>query len=519
MARGLIPQATVWAARRELAKRSFAHFIRSIDIPGAPTNPDDEDCEDFHFFSVREFTAHHALLIEKLQALADTQKSDDETLCRNLMVFMPPGSAKSTYASVLFPAWLMVRRDGYQFILGSYAQALARKMGRRTRALFKSKKFRRLFPDIALMSDSKAADEFALTNGSEYMAAGVDAGVTGNRADGICIDDPLKGRAEAESETMRSRVKEGYDDDFRTRAKPFCIKLIILTRWHEDDLAGQILPDGWDGESGRFECRDGEAWDVLRVPAESEGEGDPLGRPAGAFLWPEWFPASHWTFAKRIARTWSSLYQGRPSPEDGDFFRRDWFELYHDRPERLKLYGASDYAVSEGKGDYTWLLVWGICPDGDLWLVDGWNGQTASDAWVERQIDLTAQYKPFAWFGEAGVIQKAMEPTLTRRMRERRVHARLEWLPSIHDKPTRARGLQAYASMGRVHLPDNELGHALLSEMLKFPNGKHDDGVDTAANMARAVDEAHPAVRAAITAPRPKRRDYGGGKQEAGGWR
>jgi predicted phage terminase large subunit-like protein len=138
--------------------------------------------------------------------------------------------------------------------------------------------------------------------------------------------------------------------------------------------------------------------------------------------------------------------------------------------------------------------IWGIVPGGDVIRVDGWRKQTASDEWIEAKLDLIAKYKPFAWFGEGGVIQKAVEPMLRRRMRERNVHCRLEWLPSVADKPTRARSFQAMAATGRVHFEQN----ADLSEFLVFPAGKHDDEVDTASLIGRAIDQAHPAIVRAV---------------------
>jgi predicted phage terminase large subunit-like protein len=125
-----------------------------------------------------------------------------------------------------------------------------------------------------------------------------------------------------------------------------------------------------------------------------------------------------------------------------------------------------------------------------IYRVDGWRGQSTSDVWIERKLDLIERYKPLAWFGEGGVIQKAIEPLLMRRMRERKAFCRLEWLPSIHDKPTRARSFQAMAASGRVYF---EKG-ADLSEFLSFPAGKHDDEVDVAGMIGRALDQAHPAI-------------------------
>jgi phage uncharacterized protein (putative large terminase), C-terminal domain len=157
--------------------------------------------------------------------------------------------------------------------------------------------------------------------------------------------------------------------------------------------------------------------------------------------------------------------------------------------------------VTDGGGDYTVLTIWGIDSAGDVYRVDQWKGQTASDEWIEAQLDLVKKYKPLAFFGEGGVIQKAVEPMLRRRMRERNTHCRLEWLPSVADKPTRARSFQAMAATGRVHFEAD----ADLSEFLVFPAGKHDDEVDTASLIGRAIDQAHPAIVSAKS--KTQRRD------------
>ena len=158
---------------------------------------------------------------------------------------------------------------------------------------------------------------------------------------------------------------------------------------------------------------------------------------------------------------------------------------------------------------------------GALYMLDGWRGQTAADKWIDAKLDLIRRHKPFAWFGEAGVIQKAIEPMLTRRMRETQTFCRLEWVPSIHDKPTRARGFQARASMGLVILPQGPVGDAILDEYLRFPAGKHDDEVDCGGLIGRALDEAHPAIARPQDGARPvdrwtiaRQRDAG----TSGGW-
>lgn len=276
-------------------------------------------------------------------------------------------------------------------------------------------------------------------------------------------------------DTVEEVFESGTEDVFDIqvdRTENFIANSLVShnTRWHEDDLAGRILE------------QESDQWDVLELPAiNSEGQA----------LWPEWYDVQALDRIKATigTREWSALYQQKPQPDDGTFFQREWFKTWQHLP-LLRYYGTSDYAVTEGGGDYTVHRVWGIDANGDIYRVDGWRGQTASDEWIERKLDLIARYKPMAWFGEGGVIQKAVEPMLNRLMHERGVYCRMEWLSSVSDKPTRARSFQAMASSGRVFFEPN----ADISEFLVFPAGKHDDDVDTASLIGRAIDQAHPAV-------------------------
>jgi predicted phage terminase large subunit-like protein len=134
--------------------------------------------------------------------------------------------------------------------------------------------------------------------------------------------------------------------------------------------------------------------------------------------------------------------------------------------------------------------------------------------WIEEKLNLIDKHKPLAWFGEGGVIQKAVEPALLRRMRERKSFCRLVWLPSVHDKPTRARSFQAMAASGRVYF---EKG-ADVSEFLHFPAGKHDDDVDAASLIGRAIDQAHPAIIHPQVSPKNPP-DLWGRKRDSNDWK
>jgi hypothetical protein len=178
--------------------------------------------------------------------------------------------------------------------------------------------------------------------GGEYFAAGVGGSITGRRADLVLIDDPVRSREDADSETSRERAWEWYRSDLLTRLKPGGRVVLIQTRWHEDDLAGRALADA---EAA------GRPFRVVRLPMEAEDD-DPLGRAPGALLWPEYFTPEMAAEARRDARTWTALYQQRPAPEEGNYFKDEWLRPIDRMPAaaNLRVYGASDYAVSAGKG-------------------------------------------------------------------------------------------------------------------------------------------------------------------------
>lgn len=423
---------------------------------------------------------HHKLIASKLEAVA--RGGIDR-----LMIFMPPRHGKSELASRRFPAWYLGRYPDHQVIAASYNSELATDFGRQVRNIVNSREYRALF-DVSLAQDSQAADRWNTDAGGAYVAAGIGTAVTGRGAHVLLIDDPFKDREEADSELRRQRVWDWYTSTAYTRLMPGGSIVLIQTRWHEDDLAGRLLA---------AQERGGDQWQVLELPALSE---------TGVALWPEWYPTPALERIKGAIgpRDWSALYQQRPQPDEGTYFKREWFRWYDERPKHLRIYGSSDYAVTEGSGDATEHGIFGVDPDDNLFVLDWWSGQTASDVWIEEQLDLSARFKPLLWFGESGVIKRAIEPFLIRRMRERRVYQALEWLPSIVHKEPRARGFQARASMGKVYLPNNEIGRQLLDQLLRFPTAARDDKVDTCSLIGRGLDQIASAQR-----PQERKRDDG----------
>ncbi len=438
---------------------------------------------------------HHELLCEALEAV---ERGD----IPNLMVFMPPGSAKSKFCSHMFPAWYMGRNPTDNIICSSFATTMAERFGKKVRNTVDTSEFEDIF-DVRMSHDTTAKGDWATTDGGEYYAAGVDAAVTSRRADLGVVDDPVKGRKEADSETIQENTWQWFLTEFKTRMKPGGKIVIIQTRWNEGDLSGRILPDDWNGESGwvksptlRDENEKPEQWYVLCLPGKARVD-DVLGRKEGDVLWPEYLgPVIRQMMASLPPRDVAALYQQVPTADEGTFFKREWFKQYEpgEQAKHLNIYITSDYAVTEDAGDFTEHAVWGIDPLGDVWLLTGWYGQTASDEWIAQLITLIKKWKPFTCFGEKGQIRRAIEPYLKKEMLKNKAHCRLEWFNRSHKKEITARAFQGLAAMGKIHIPNTDYGERALDQMLKFSGGRYDDFVDAAALLGVALDEAHDGV-------------------------
>lgn len=430
------------------------------------------------------------------------------------MGLMPPGSAKSIYTSVVFPTHYMGRFKSTSIIVASYGSELPRKFGRRARSITQQPIYNRIFNTV-LSEESKAADEWALTNGSEWMAAGILTGITGNRADGIIWDDLIKGRDQADSELIRTKTWEAYVDDLLTRKKPKAFEIGITTRWHEDDVAGRILPENYNGESGLTQCRDGNEWFVVCLPAECERSDDILGRQIGDILWPEWFTKEMFAPFKRNPRTWSSLYQQRPAPDSGVLFKGEWLKSYEQdsetgmpdgmEPGDLNVYGASDYAVTSGRENYTVHIVVGLDSKNRLYILDLWRKQATSDIWVETFCDLVKKWHPLGWAEEKGQIKSGVGPFLTKRMRERGAYVSRADFPSTKNKAMRAQSIIGRMAQNGLYCPFGAHWFAeFRKELLLFDAGTYDDQVDALSLIGQVLDKMVAADGSSLAMPKPK---------------
>ena len=402
---------------------------------------------------------HHRELLNRLALVG-------EGAIDRLMVLMPPGSAKSTYASLIFPAWWLARHPTSSVIAASHTAELAGHFGRGLRNLVAEHADTLGY---GLAGDSRAAHRFATTSGGEYFATGIHGPVTGRRADLVVIDDPIKSHAESESELSRNHLWNWYRSELSTRLKPRGRIVLVMTRWHEDDLGGRLMEAGDD-------------WHVLRLPALAEA-GDPLKRRIGEALWPEWEDAE--TLArKRMAvgsRVWQALYQQAPTPAEGSLFPVARIGMAEMVPEGARMVRAWDLAASEATGgadpDWTVGLKLAACPDGALVVVDVQRFRGGPHAVVDailRTASRDGHAVPIGLPQDPGQAGKQQVAWLTSQLGGFAVLSS----PETGAKLVRAMPVAAQVEAGRLRLLRAGWNDALLGEMRDFPHGRKDDQVD-----------------------------------------
>ena len=415
---------------------------------------------------------HHVKLIAALdEVVAGTTD--------RLLVTMPPGAAKSTYGSVLLPGYFFMKRPGAMMIAASHTASLAELFSRRVMATIRDQTM-----VLGYRLKTEAAAGWLTTNGCEYLAAGVRGPIMGRRADLAVIDDPVKSAEEADSQTIRTKVWDWYWFDLLTRLKPGGRVVLIMTRWHEDDLAGRLLAS---------EC----GWKVLRIPAEAEAN-DPIGRAPGQFLWDD---QENFDYAGDLRRkkaayaaagqtqVWHALFQGAPRAPEGNIFKIGAITTIEARPAGFKWVRAWDLAATAKGGDYTVGALLGRGADGRFCIGDIVRLQGAPEE-VERVLVATAA-RDRAELGaltislpqDPGQAGKTQVAYLTRLLAGQHVTSS----PETGDKTQRALPLASQVNAGNVSMLAAPWNRVLLDELGGFPAAKHDDSVDALSRAAATL--------------------------------
>jgi predicted phage terminase large subunit-like protein len=389
-----------------------------------------------------------------------------------LAIHMPPRHAKSETVTYRFPVrWLELHPTDNVLVTG-YNERFARKLGRRNRNLAVTRN---------LVAPSKAAsDEWETNEGGLLMARGVGSPPTGTGFKLIVIDDPVRRREDAESELFREKTWDWYTDDLYTRLEPGGAIVLIMTRWHEDDLGARAIAS----EPGR--------WVVLTLPAFAQ-ENDPLGRAVGEPLWPERYNKEALGRIRDVQRrkggdrSFEALYQQNPTPREGSFFKPDRIERIPaaEVPANLRKVSAWDIGATEGDGDPTARVKLGSNGDGFYYVLDAWAEQMGTDR-------RDARIKSTAADDGKGVAQRLPQDPGAAGKSQAAAFVRLLAGYSVLTKPvsgskeTRADPFSSQVNAGNVRMLVGDWNAAFIEELRQFPGGRHDDMVDAASD---AFDE------------------------------
>lgn len=423
----------------------------------------------------------HKDICRRLEEFSDKVARNESP---RLMLFMPPRSGKSELVSRNFPAWHLGKYPEHEVIACSYAASLANGFSRKVRDILRDPEYHAMFPQAVLDKESQSVENWLLTEGGGYVAAGVGGSIVGKGAHILIIDDPTKGRDEAKSETVQESIRDWYTGSAYTRLTSGGGVLIVMQRWAENDLAGWLLEQ--DAANEDEDSR--ENWEVIRYPAIAEE--DEKYRRKGQALHRERYDERA---LKRIRATlgprdWNALYQQNPLPEEGNLFRKNMFHWYSpsERPplDELRIYVTVDFAVSEGEqNDFTAICVAGVDKDDRIWVLELELYKEDSLEIMEQLFRIWDMYSPVMIGAEEGQISKAVGPFYEKEMRERKQYMYIEPLKHMgRDKVVRSTSIRARMQrQGLVMFPRAFEDSEAYKQLLKFPEGKHDDAVDALA--------------------------------------
>ena len=409
-------------------------------------------------------SAHHRFLLSSLDL-------DTEGKIKRLMVLMPPGSAKSTYTSIIFPIWWFMQHPRSSVIAASHTAALVEHFSRRILTLIDDHHHQ---IGLELAPGSRSTSHWRTNAGGEYFAAGIRGAITGRRADLVIIDDPVKSVAEADSAKHRQHVWDWYTAELTTRLKPDARVVIVMTRWHEQDLGGQLI------------ARSKEDWHVLRLPAVAE-EDDPIGRPPGAPLWPEWesLDALHQKQTVVGSRTWSALYQQSPHPSTGCLFNVNLIQSIGAEQTRqlppLKIVRAWDLAAtpSSDSPDPDWTVgLRLVLEEGGTYLVDDIVRLRGNYRTVQEMILSIAHSD-----GHPVVISIPVDPGQAGKGQIAQLSSllsgfRLYTSREQGSKLSRAMLAAAQVDTGNLVVRRSSWYETFIDELRSFPQGTKDDQID-----------------------------------------
>lgn len=440
---------------------------------------------------------------------------------RRTGVSMPPQHGKTMHLATMGLAWILGRDPTAPIIVATYNEIRAGELGDDLLSVLKHPAYRQVFPEVELHPGSKSKTFMRITKGGKVALTGLGGTITGRAAKYFIIDDPIKDDDEAQSDTLREKLWNRFFSVAYSRGGNKTSIIVLHTRWHEDDLLGRLCDPDHPERKGRFKGV-AKHWEYINLPGVITDKelADKLGlklqKPVAPVVVEQFGDqpmAALWAAEKNLdhhaqwrqgdKRTFDALVMGKPSPDDGDYFLADWLVEYdaHELPfmEDLRVFGASDHAVSEKQGrDYTVLGCVGVDKDDNLWVLPSlvWE-RMETDKTVEELLMQFKNNRPQLWWMEDELISKSFGPFLKQRMLEERIYTTLSPARPVRDKSTRARAIQGRMAMGKVRFPRfAPWWSRAQAQILRFPNAANDDFVDFLSHIGQGLLRLHgPSVR------------------------
>ena len=432
-----------------------------------------EACKDDYLTFVKEMWAafihgkHHEIMADAFERVARGE-------LKRLIINMPPRHTKSEFASYLLPAWFLGQYPDKKIIQTAHTAELAVGFGRKVRNLVNSKDFKRIFPDVSLQSDSKAAGRWNTNKGGEYFAIGVGGAVTGKGADLLIIDDPHSEQEGASADVnVFNRTYEWYTSGPRQRLQPNGSIVVVMTRWHQKDLTGKVV-DASVKRGGS------DQWEVIELPAIL---------PSGKPLWSQFWSLKELESLKAElpSSKWMAQYQQDPTAEEGALVKREWWKEweYQEPPQCEFIIQSWDTAfLKSERADYSACTTWGVFyreseEDGryapQIILLDAHKERLEFPELKKVAMDKYSFYKPDAFIVEA----KAAGMPLIFELRQMGIPVQ-EYTPSRgNDKISRVNAVSDLFASGVVWAPQTRWAEEVIEEFAAFPNAEHDDLVDS----------------------------------------
>lgn len=416
---------------------------------------------------------------DHLVRLANVLEAVERREITRLIIVMPPRHGKSELVSLRFPCWYLARHPKDFIVQSGYATSIALTHSRRARDIFISPAMSHLFPLIryrperagqeVIIPERQAAHEWGTKQNGSYYAVGIGGGLTGRGFDIGIIDDPVKDSEEAESSTYRERVWNWYRTVFVTRAQPGAAIIIVMTRWHEDDLVGRLLRLAKNDKNA-------DQWIVLHLPAIKDNKA----------LWPERYSletlqrlragqADNPDEPGQGSRAFEALYQGNPTLQEGQLIKREWWRFYRERPLFERIIHSWDTAFKDKDwNDYSVCTVWGESTNG-YYLLDVWKNKVEFPELKKAVIALDARDKPTAVIVEDKASGQSLIQELQRDTKVPILAVKVD-----QNKVARANAVTPLIEAGKVYLPEAAPWlFNYVEELAAFPNGKFDDQVDS----------------------------------------